>query len=181
MKGLFKRGALPLFVCAMVAGAAATAEAAKPAKGGKKKETVITAVRMEYDYAESAILFEENVRVADEEYTLTADRVIVMLDGTNEVRQIRALGHVVLVNGERTARCPEAVYTKATGQIVMSGPNDTAVMLTNKDDKLWGRKITIWLNDQRMECLPPRLTLVDSPSVRPPGKDRNGDEKRILP
>ena len=104
MKRLFKRGALPLLVCAIVAVAAATAEAAKPAKGGKKKETVITAVRMEYDYAESAILFEENVRVADEEYTLTADRVIVMLDGTNEVRQIRALGHVALRRCTRRRR-----------------------------------------------------------------------------
>ncbi len=181
MKRLFARGVLPLLACAIVAVAAASAEAAKPAKGGKKKETVITAVRMEYDYAESAILFEENVRVSDEEYTLTADRVIVMLDGTNEVRQIRALGHVVLVNGERTARCPEAVYTKATGMIVMTGPNDTSVLLTNKDDELWGRKITIWLNDQRMECLPPRLRLVDSNPVSPTGKGKDGKDKRMLP
>ena len=180
MKRLLTRGALPLLACA-IAVAAATAEAAKPEKGGKKKETVITAVRMEYDYAESAILFEENVRVADEEYTLTADRMIVMLDGTNEVRQIRALGHVVLVNGERTARCPEAVYTKATGQIVMSGPNDTSVWLTNKDDELWGRKITIWLDDQRMVCVPARLTLIDSNPAKANGTDKNGEEKRVLP
>lgn len=178
MKRVFMRGVLPIVALAL---AAMTVEAAKPAASGKKSETVITSARMEYDYAESAILFEENVRVTDEEYTLTADRVIVMLDGTNEVRQIRALGHVVLVNGDRTARCPEAVYTKATGQIVMSGPNDTAVQLTNKDDKMWGRKITIWLDDQRMECLPARLTLIDSNPASPTGKGKNGEDKRVLP
>ena len=112
---------------------------------------------------------------------LTADRVLVMLDGTNDVRQIRALGHVVLVNGDRTARCPEAVYTKQTGQIVMSGPNDTSCQLTNKDDKIWGRKITIWLNDQRMLCEPARLSLIDSNPAKAEGTGRNGDPKRVLP
>ncbi len=179
MKTLFTRGITPII--AIVLAAVSAAEAAKPAKGGKKQETVITSNRMEYDYAESAILFEENVRVADAEYTLTADRIIVMLDGTNDVRQIRALGHVVLINGERTAKCPEAVYTKATGQIVLSGPTDTSAQLTNKDDKIWGRKITIWLNDQRMLCEPARLSLIDANPATVSGKDKNGDDKRILP
>ncbi len=157
------------------------AEAAKSAKGGRRQETVITSNRLEYDYAESAILLEENVRVEDAEYTLTADRVLVMLDGTNDVRQVRALGHVVLISGDRSARCPEAVYTKKTGQIVMSGQNDTAVQLTNKDDKIWGRKITIWLNDQRMLCEPARLSLIDANPAKASGKGRDGEPKRVLP
>ena len=156
------------------------AESGKPAKR-KSQKTDITSNRMEYDYAESTIVFEENVRVVDEEYTLTADRIIVFLDGTNDVRQIRAIGHVVIVNGERSGRCPEAVYTKKSGEIVMSGPNDTAVQLTNKDDKIWGRKITIWLDSQRMECVPARLTLIDSNPARATGTDKNGEGKRVLP
>ena len=158
-----------------------TVEAAKPAKNGGKQETVITSTRMEYDYAESAILFEENVRVVDAEYTLTSDRMVVLLDGTNEVRQIRALGHVIVVSGDRTARCPEAVYTKKTGQIVMTGPNDTAVQLTNKDDKIWGRKITIWLDDQRMLCEPARLSLIDSNPAKTSGTGKDGKPKHVLP
>ena len=163
------------------------AEPAKPAgQSGKpfkrkSQKTDITSSRMEYDYAESTIVFEENVKVVDEEYTLTADRIIVFLEGTNEVRQIRAIGHVVIVNGDRTGRCPEAVYTKKSGEIVMSGPNDTAVQLTNKEDKIWGRKITIWLNDQRMECIPSRIQLIDSNPAKPKGKDKNGEDKRVLP
>lgn len=161
--------------------AMAAAFACGVAFAAPRSETNITSSRMEYDYAESAILFEENVRVEDAEYTLTADRVLVMLEGTNDVRQIRALGHVVLINGDRTARCPEAVYTKATEQIVMSGPSDNSVQLSSKDDKIWGRKITIWLNDQRMECVPSRIRLVDSNPAKPKGKDKNGEDKRMLP
>jgi lipopolysaccharide transport protein LptA len=160
---------------------AAMTLAAAGALAAPKSETNITSARLEYDYAESAILFENNVRVEDAEYTLTADRVLVMLEGTNEVRQIRALGHVVMISGDRTAKCPEAVYTKATEQIVMTGPTDNSVQLSNKDDKIWGRKITIWLNDQRMECIPARLSLVDSNPAKPTGTDKKGEEKRVLP
>ena len=156
------------------------AQSNKPLKR-KSQRTDITSNRMEYDYAESTIVFEENVKVVDEEYTLTADRVLVMLDGTNEVRQIRAIGHVVLINGDRSARCPEAVYTKKTGQIVMSGQNDTAVQLTNKEDKIWGRKITIWLNDQRMLCEPARLSLIDSNPAKTSGTGKDGKPKHVLP
>ena len=136
---------------------------------------------MEYDYVQRTIVFEENVKVVDEEYTLTADRLIVFLEGTNDVNQIHAIGHVIIVSGDRTGRCPKAVYTKKTGEIVMSGPNDTAVQLTSKDDQIWGRQITIWVDDQRMECVPARLTLIESNPAKATGTDKNGEEKRVLP
>jgi lipopolysaccharide transport protein LptA len=147
-----------------VIGASATAR--RPRKQG---ETVITSNRMEYDYTESAILFEENVKVADPEFTMTADRVIVLLESTNDIKQVRCLGNVVLVNENRSARCAEAVYTKATGKIVMTGD---AVLQRDKD-RIWGRKITIWLDDERMECEPARMVLQPT-SV-------SGDGKRMLP
>ena len=174
-------GILALF--AFSVGFVADVRAAKPEEPAKQKskKTDITAKRMEYDYAESTIFFEEDVHVVDEEYTLDADRIIVFLEGTNEVRQIRAIGHVFIVSGDRTGRCPEAVYTRKNGEIVMSGPNDTAVQLTSKDDQIWGRKITIWLDSQRMVCVPARLTLIDSNPAKTMGTDKNGEEKRILP
>ena len=147
------------------------AEAAPPArKGGRKSgETVITASRMEYDYAESAVLFEENVKVVDPEFTMTADRVIVLLEGTNNLKQVRCLGNVVLVSEDRSARCAEAVYTKADGKIVMTGE----AVLQRAKDQIWGRKITIWVDDERMECEPARMVIQPS-SVK-------GDGKRVLP
>ncbi len=173
---------------ALAVGVIADIWAAEPGKPLKRKsqKTDITSSRMEYDYAESTIVFEENVKVVDEEYTLTADRLIVFLEGTNEVRQIHAIGHVVIVSGDRTGRSPKAVYTKKTGEIVMTGPNDTAVQLTSKDDKIWGRQITIWVDDQRMVCVPARLTLIDSNPAKTMSPDKDNDnsvggEKRILP
>ena len=178
--------AVPVLVAGLAAHAAAAEPGGAPGKPGKpahrkSQKTDITSKRMEYDYAESTIIFEEDVKVADEEYTLTADRLLVFLEGTNDVRQIRAIGHVVIVNGERTGRCPEAVYTKKSGEIVMSGPNDTSVQLTSKEDRIWGRKITIWLDDQRMVCVPARLTLVDSNPAKANGPGKDGEAKRVLP
>jgi lipopolysaccharide export system protein LptA len=151
---------------------AASAFGASPlkSKGPRKTgETVITANRLEYDYAESAILFEENVKVVDPEFTMTADRVIVLMEGTNTLKQVRCLGNVVLVSGDRSARCAEAIFTKATGQIVLTGE----AVLQRAKDQIWGRKITIWVDDERMECVPARMVLQPT-SVA-------GDGKRMLP
>lgn len=147
------------------------AVAAPPVRKGARKsgETVITASRMEYDYTESAVLFEENVKVVDPEFTMTADRVIVLLEGTNNLKQVRCLGNVVLVSEDRSARCAEAVYTKADGRIVMTGD----AVLQRAKDQIWGRKITIWVDDERMECEPARMVIQPS-SVK-------GDGKRVLP
>ena len=158
---------LLLMLLATVLGAVA-APAAR--KGGRKSgETVITASRMEYDYTESAVLFEENVKVVDPEFTMTADRVIVLLEGTNNLKQVRCLGNVVLVSEDRSARCAEAIYTKADGKIVMTGD----AVLQRAKDQIWGRKITIWVDDERMECEPARMVIQPS-SVK-------GDGKRVLP
>lgn len=146
-----------------------------------QKKTDITSSQMSYDYALGAITFEKNVHVVDEQYTLDADRIIVMLDEANEIKQIRAIGHVVMKSGDRKALCPEAVFTKAKNEVVLMGPSDESVQLFNKDDRIWGRKITIWLDSQKMICEPARLNLTDANPANAAGKDKNGDSKRILP
>ena len=157
---------LPMLLATVLGAVAAT----PVRKGGRKSgETVITASRMEYDYTESAVLFEENVKVVDPEFTMTADRVIVLLEGTNNLKQVRCLGNVVLVSEDRSARCAEAIYTKADGKIVMTGD----AVLQRAKDQIWGRKITIWVDDERMECEPARMVIQPS-SVK-------GDGKRVLP
>jgi len=157
---------LPMLLATVLGAVAAT----PVRKGGRKSgETVITASRMEYDYTESAVLFEENVKVVDPEFTMTADRVIVLLEGTNNLKQVRCLGNVVLVSEDRSARCAEAIYTKADGKIVMTGD----AVLQRAKDQIWGRKITIWVDEERMECEPARMVIQPS-SVK-------GDGKRVLP
>ena len=97
------------------AAAALFAATALHAAGTVKGDTTITSSRMEYDYAKSSIIFEENVRVENPDYTMTCERLIVMLDKANELQWIKAVKNVILVNGDRSAKCDEAIYTKADG------------------------------------------------------------------
>lgn len=158
--------ALLVLVSTVQVGAAPSLKSKLPRGTG---QTVITSNRMEYDYAEGAILFEENVKVADPQFTMTADRIIVLLDGTNNLKQVRCLGNVVLVSENRTARCAEAIYTKVDGKIVLIGE----AVLQRAKDQIWGRKITIWVDDERMECEPARM-VIDSSSM-------SGQGKQVLP
>lgn len=143
---------------------------------GKAGGTTITANRIEYDYKESVILFEENVKVADPQYTMTASRVIVTLQHTNDVRQVKAIGDVRLVSGDRVASGNEALYTRADGKIVITGN----AVLKRAGDSLEGKCITIWIDEQRMVCVPAVLTL-DGGTVKTAGKNKNGKGKRLLP
>ena len=151
-----------IFPCLLLAFAAAVSSlpAAPAKKAAASGGTEITSRRMEFEYKESVILFEEDVHVKDPQYELRADRVLVFLDGTNDVKQVRAMGNVEVRSEDRRATCSQAVYTHADGKIVMTG-NDA--MLSKGDDKIWGKQITIWVNDERMECFPARVVL---PSIK---------------
>ncbi len=139
------------------------------AQAPRKGETVITSNRLEYDYEQSVVLFDENVRIEDPQFSMTADRVLVFMESTNDVRQVRAIGNVVVVSDGRSARCAQAVYTRADGRIVMTGD----AVLQRAKDQIWGKEITIWVDDQRMECKPARMVI--QPSTI------SGDGKRIMP
>lgn len=134
-------------------------EAAAPAKPKVKGDTTITSNRMEYDYARSSIIFDENVKISNPEYTMTCERLVVMLNSTNDVKWIKATRNVILVNGDRSAKCDEATYTKADGKVVMTGRE---VIVQRAKDQMTGTKITIWLNDERVECEPARMVLQES-------------------
>lgn len=141
------------------AAAALFAATALHAAGTVKGDTTITSSRMEYDYAKSSIIFEENVRVENPDYTMTCERLIVMLDKANELQWIKAVKNVILVNGDRSAKCDEAIYTKADGKVVMTGRE---VVVQRDKDQMTGTKITIWLNDERVECEPARMVLQET-------------------
>lgn len=144
--------------------AAVTAASVLFAEAAPTGKTTITANSLEYDHKEGMINFEGSVKIVDPQYTMTADRMIVMLEGTNDVKQVRAIGKVYVENEDRSAACPEAVYTRADGKIVMSGSTDTSVHVKRTNDDIYGRKITIWLGSEQIECVPARLIL-DQASV----------------
>jgi len=119
-------------------------------KGVRQQQTVITSERIEFDYQEMVAIFDENVRVENPQFLMLADRVLVFLDGTNDVKQILAIGRVSVTNDLRSAACDKAVYTRAAEQIVLTGN----AHLRRGGDFIKGDRIAIWLNDERMEVSP---------------------------
>lgn len=157
MRNGFVRWTAAALLAALLAPSGAVAAA--PARAKVKGDTVITSNRMEYDYARSSIIFDENVKISNPEYTMTCERLVVMLNSTNDVKWIKATRNVILVNGDRSAKCDEATYTKADGKVVMTGRE---VIVQRAKDQMTGTKITIWLNDERVECEPARMVLQEA-------------------
>lgn len=149
---------------------AGKAGAKKPAAVGR--ESVITASKIEFDNKEGVILFDENVLVDDAQFLMRADRLLVFMEGTNDVQQLMAVGHVNITNENRVASCEKAVYTKKDGQIVMTG-NARLIQSGGDKGEVTGDRIVIWVDDQRMEVYPGRVVL-------PPGSLNKGDHK-LLP
>jgi lipopolysaccharide transport protein LptA len=136
---------------------------------GPARESVITAEKIEFDNKEGVILFDENVLVDDVQFLMRSDRLLVFMQGTNEVQQIMAVGRVNITNQTRVASCDKAVYTKKDGQIVMSG-NARLMRQGDGGGEVTGTRITFWLDDERMEVSPGRVVL-------PPGTFNKADKK----
>ena len=138
-----------------------------------QRESVITAERIEFDNKEGVILFDENVLVDDEQFMLRSDRLLVFMEGTNDVQQIMAVGNVAITNQNRSASCEKAIYTKKDGQIVMTGK----ARLRSQGDRggeVTGDRIIFWLDDERLEVYPGRVVL-------PPGTFNKADAKKLMP
>jgi len=146
-------------------------KAAKVKAATPGREAVITADRIEFDNKEGVILFDENVFVDDEQFVMRSDRLLVFMEGTNDVQQVMAVGRVSITNENRSAACDKAVYTKKSGQIVMTG-NARLMRQGDQGGEVTGNRITFWLDDERMEVSPGRVVL-------PPGTFNKADKKLI--
>ena len=147
-------------------------KALKAQKAGEPgRESVITAEKIEFDNKEGVILFDEHVLVDDAQFVMRSDRLLVFMQGTNDVQQIMAVGNVSITNQNRAASCDKAVYTKKDGQIVMTG-NARLMRQGDQGGEVTGKRITFWLDDERMEVSPGRVVL-------PPGTFNKGDKKLI--
>ncbi|HRR33885.1 MAG TPA: LptA/OstA family protein [Kiritimatiellia bacterium] len=166
---------VPVAVGDTAAKPADTKEAAVKADGQAEpaREAVITAERIEFDNKEGVILFDENVVVDDAQFVMRSDRLLVFMEGTNDVQQIMAVGHVSITNLNRSASCDKAVYTKKDGQIVMTG-NARLMRQGDEGGEVTGNRITFWLDDERMEVSPGRVVL-------PPGTFNKADTKKLIP
>lgn len=147
--------------------------AAADAQAAPAREAVITAERIEFDNKEGVILFDENVLVDDEQFIMRSERLLVFMEGTNDVQQIMAVGNVSITNENRSASCDKAVYTKKSGQIVMTG-RAKLMRQGEQGGEVTGNRITFWLDDERMLVEPGVVKL-------PPGTFNKADAKKLMP
>ncbi len=135
-----------------------------------QRETVITSDKIDFDNREGVILFDDNVFVDDPQFSMRSDRLLVFMEGTNDVSQVMAIGNVTFSNDMRSATCSKAVFTKKEGQVVMTG--DVRMKSVGETvGEIRGNRVVIWVDDERVEVLEgPRITL-------PPGAFKKAADK----
>jgi lipopolysaccharide export system protein LptA len=123
---------------------AAHAQGASVAFGGLKQDTSqpveISADQLAVNQADGTATFSGNVLVGQGQMRLSAGSVRVEYGADGKaIERLHATGGVTLASGAEAAEAREAVYTIASGQVVMTGD----VMLTQGQSALSGQKLVI--------------------------------------
>ena len=125
--------------------------------------TVISSDRMEFDYKDFIALFEGSVKVKDPQFSLSADKMLVFFENTNDVKRVDAVGNVYLVSGDMTATCGKASYTAKNGTVaVQSNPGEPMPIVTKGENRITGELMTIWLNEE-LVVVEKKVTVVVTP------------------
>lgn len=135
----------PLFLATLLMAAApAMAEGTNVSFGGLKADTSlpveVTAENLSVNQADSTADFSGNVLVKQGAMRLEAGniRVEYSADG-KDISRLHASGGVLLVNATDAAQAATAVYTIASGEVVMSGD----VLMTQGQTAIKGQKLVI--------------------------------------
>lgn len=163
LKPFLKIAVLLAFV---LAGGATIAQQANIAFGGMKQDTTLPvtldADSLAINNADGSALFSGNVVVSQGEMRLTAGAVQVeYLPDGGGIKTLNATGGVTLVNATDAAEAREAVYTIASGDVVMTGD----VLLTQGQNAISGQKLVINLK-AGTGVMEGRVQTVFSPGVK---------------
>nr|WP_275116203.1 LptA/OstA family protein [Aliiroseovarius subalbicans] len=140
-------GIVTAVLLSLVGPVAASAQGAQIAFGGLKHDSSlpieISADQLQVDQGDGTATFQGNVMIGQGEMRLTAAKVRVEYttgeDVTGEISRLHASGGVTLVNAAEAAEAREAVYTIATGTVVMTGD----VILTQGANALSANRLTV--------------------------------------
>ncbi|SPF78995.1 Lipopolysaccharide export system protein LptA [Aliiroseovarius pelagivivens] len=143
---MIKRSSFYALLVALCLPVAAFAQS-NVAFGGLKHDSSlpieISADQLTVDQASGAATFQGNVTIGQGDMRLSAGKVRVEYatgtDTTGEISRLHATNGVTLVNGAEAAEAREAVYTIATGMVVMTG----GVILTQGQNALSSDKLTV--------------------------------------
>jgi len=113
---------------------------------GSREPMVVTSDRMEADQLGSTVTFISDVTLKKETMTLTSDRLVVHYDPPSKsVREIEAVGNVVVRKEGRVALANKAVYYSREEKIVLTGEP----RIIENENQLGGDRITLFMRDDR--------------------------------
>jgi lipopolysaccharide export system protein LptA len=107
----------------------------------------VTADSLQMDRDAGTALFRGNVLIVQGPLRLSGAEVDVLygpgVEGETQVERVEARGGVTLVNGSDAAEGEEAVYSVASGEVVMTGD----VLLTRPDAAMTGERLRVNVDD----------------------------------
>lgn len=137
-------------------------------KRGKKAAapTVLTAKRADYDRGAGVVMFEDRVFLDNSEYKFASDSLFALLQGTNELKRVVALGNVSVTNGNNCGSCDRATFVRSRSRITMfAGTADNPARLVElgkngvERNRLEGEKISFWIDSEQVEVENSRITV----------------------
>jgi len=134
----------PLLIAALCLLGPASASVAL--EKGDREPMVVTSARMEADELGNTVTFVGDVVLKKEAMTLTSDHLVVFYDPASKgVREIEALGNVVVRKEGRVARANKAIYYSKDEKIVLTGD----ARINENENQLGGERITLFMRDDR--------------------------------
>ncbi len=123
----------------------ATAGTERPAPKGREP-VVITSKRMKADKLGDKVMFFDDVTLKKEDITLYSDQLIVFYDvSTKGVKEIEALGNVVVRREGRVALANRALYSSREEKIVLTGD----ARIIENENQIGGDRITLYIRSDR--------------------------------
>jgi lipopolysaccharide export system protein LptA len=113
---------------------------------GDREPMVVTSARMEADELGNRVTFIGDVILKKEAMTLTSDHLVVFYDPASKgVREIEALGNVVVRKEGRIAHANKAIYYSKDEKIILTGE----ARINENENQLGGERITLFMRDDR--------------------------------
>ena len=108
----------------------------------------ITSLRSEWRFADRTATFQGEVVAVRGDATLRCETLTVALGSGEQIRSAVAQGGVTITQQGREARARSATLDGATGKVTLEGEPS----LSETGRRLEGHLITLWLDDERVEC-----------------------------
>ena len=144
-KRCFRNSLALLILLLLFLAGAETGRAARQTSSGREP-IAITSARMEATKLGDKVTFIGEVTLKKEDITLYADTLTVFYNTrTKGLREIEALGNVVVRREGRVALADKAVYYSRDEKIVLTGD----ARIIENENQLGGERITLFVRDDR--------------------------------